>query len=141
MARTGATTRPRTLWEEGQERGRNVVVLGLALALSAVSLDLVLSGELTMFFGLAFIASCGVLALVVRPEDFFTVGVLPPLLLVAVFVLLGVLRPGTVGAADDRVIQAVFSGLATHSATLVSGYALCLLLLAIRHRVLSRQFA
>lgn len=120
--------------EAGREPGRQVVLLGAALALSAVAFDLALAGELTMFFDLTFVTLCLALAMTVKPHDFFTVGVLPPLLMTATFALLGGVRPASVGAVGDSVLQATISGLAHHSAALVVGYTLCLGTLAVRRR-------
>ncbi|MCW2790927.1 MAG: hypothetical protein JWO76_25 [Nocardioides sp.] len=128
----------RTLWEEGREPGRQVVALGLAVALTAVAVDLVLVGRVSLFFDLCFVALCVGLALVVRPTDFFTVGVLPPMLMVVVFTLLGLTRPGMIAHPDDGVVQAVVSGLSRHSGALVVGYVLCLTCLAVRQRVARR---
>lgn len=125
----------RTLWEEGHEPGRQVVALGMALALTTVVVDLAVVGRVSVFFDLCFVATCVAIALAVRPTDFFTVGVLPPLIMVAVFILLGITRPGVIAHPDDGVVQAVVSGLSRHSTALVIGYALCLACLAIRHRV------
>ena len=131
----------RTLWEEGHEPGRQVVVLGLALALTAVVLDQAITGTVGWFFDISFVLICVGTALMVRPRDFFTVGVLPPLLMVAVFTLLGLTRPDVIADESDGVVQAVISGLGHHAGALVVGYTLCLGILAIRHRVLSRQGA
>lgn len=125
----------RTLWEEGREPGRQVVALGLALALTAVVVDQALTGNVGWIFDVSFVLICVGTALLVRPSDFFTVGVLPPLLMVAVFTLLGLTRPGVIADKSDGVIQAVISGLGHHAGALVIGYALCLGILAIRHRV------
>ena len=73
------------------------------------------SGSLTLFFDLCFVASCGVVALAVHPRDFFTVGVLPPLLMLGVFTLLGFVAPGLVAHPSDGVVQAVVSGLSVHA--------------------------
>jgi hypothetical protein len=129
----------RTLWEEGREPGRQVVALGLALALTAVVVDQALLGEVDLFFDICFVLICVAMALAVRPSDFFTVGVLPPLLMGAVFTLLGGTRPGVIADETDGVIQAVISGLGHHAGALVTGYLLCLAILAVRHRVLSRE--
>ncbi|WP_109509297.1 DUF6542 domain-containing protein [Nocardioides speluncae] len=126
----------RTVWEEGREPGRQIVALGFACALTAVVVDMSLGGEVSLFFDLCFVALCCALALLVRPGDFFTVGVLPPLLMTAVFLLLGLVSPDAIAHRDDGVIQALVSGLATHAAALVVGYALCLVLLALRTRQL-----
>ena len=128
----------RTLWEEGHEPGRRVVLLGVAVTLTVVVLDLLLAERLGIFFDLCFVLLCIGLALLVRPSDFFTVGVLPPLLMVGVFVLLGITRPEVIADSGDGVIQAVVSGLSHHSGALVVGYLLCLATLAVRHRVLSQ---
>ena len=125
----------RTLWEEGREPGRQVVALGIALALTAVAVDMLLVGRLTLLFDLVFVVSCVALALAVRPTDFFVVGVLPPLIMMGVFVLVGLVRPDVIAHPDDGVVQAVVSGLSHHSGALVVGYLLCLTCLAVRHRV------
>ncbi len=124
----------RTLWQEGHEPGRQVVALGAALALTAVAVDLALVGRVSLFFDLCFIAVSLGLALVVRRTDFFVVGVLPPLLMVGVFALLGLTRPAVIAHPQDGVVQAVVSGLSHHSGALVVGYLLCLGCLALRQR-------
>lgn len=128
----------RSLWEEGREPGRQVVVLGLAVTLTVVALDLVLVGQISLFFDLCFVALCLALALSVRPGDFFTVGVLPPLMMTGVFVLVGALAPEAIATEGDSVVQSVVSGLAGHSGALLAGYALCLATLALRQRVTRR---
>lgn len=134
-------TRARTLWEGGREPGPQVVALGVALALTAVAVDLALVGRLSLFFDLGFVAMCLALALAVRPTDFFVVGVLPPLIMLGVFILLGAARPGVIAEPEDGVVQAVVSGLAHHSGALVAGYVLCLACLAVRQRVADPQRA
>lgn len=124
---------PPLAWE-GREPGRQVVVLGLAVALTVVLLDLLLVGQVSIFFDLSFVALCLGLAVVVRPDGFFTVGVLPPLIMLAVFGLLAVFSPETIAQPDDGVVQSVISGLATHSGALAVGYALCLSTLYLRQR-------
>ena len=131
----------RTLWEEGHESGRRVVVLGAALALTAAAVDLILFWRLTMLFDVAFVLLCVALALLVRPADFFTVGVLPPLLMVGVLTLIGATRPTLVADESDGTVQAVVSGLSAHAGALIVGYLLALGVLAVRHRVLSRAQA
>jgi hypothetical protein len=126
---------PRTLWEQGAEPGRQVVALGAATVLSAAALDLALGEELGLFFDLCFVASCVAVALRVRPRDFFTVGVLPPLLMLGTFWLLEVTRPDVLGShPEDGVVQSLVTGLAHHSGALVAGYLVCLAVLAVRHR-------
>jgi hypothetical protein len=128
----------RTLWEEGRDPGRQVVALGLALALTAVVVDQAITGSVGWILDICFVLICVGTALAVRPSDFFTVGVLPPLLMVVVFGLLGATRPDVIADPGDGVVQAVVSGLSHHAGALVVGYSLCLLTLAIRHRVLTQ---
>jgi len=130
-------TRAHTLWEEGTEPGRQVVVLGVAVTLTVVALDIFLNSRLTTVFDVVFVALCVALALLVRPRDFFTVGVLPPLLMLGAFLLLGSVATDAVAHRSDGLVQAVVTGLARHSTALIVGYALCLACLAIRHKVIT----
>ncbi|WP_211357165.1 DUF6542 domain-containing protein [Nocardioides rubriscoriae] len=125
----------RTLWEEGHEPGREVASLGVALALTAAALDLLLTGRVGVLFDLAFVALCIGLALAVRLPDSFTVGVLPPLLMLSTFLLLAMSRAEAIAQAHDGLLQAVVSGLSHHSIALVLAYVLSLGVLAVRQRV------
>ena len=113
-------------------------MLGAALVLTATALDLALSGELTLFFDLCFVATCVLLGSRTRPGadavPLSVESVLPPLLLVGLFVLLGLTAPGAVADEGDGVVQVVVSGLALHAPALAAGYAAYLGLLALRRR-------
>ncbi|WP_157544945.1 DUF6542 domain-containing protein [Nocardioides halotolerans] len=122
----------RTLWQEGHEPGRQVVALGLALTLTVAVLDLGIGGRVGLLFDLAFVAVCVALALLVRPQDFFTVGVLPPLIMLAVFVLVAISQPVAIASDDDGLVRTVVTGLSHHAVALGVGYAACLLCLAVR---------
>ncbi len=111
-----------------------MVALGLALTLTVVAIDVGIGGRVGLFFDLAFVAVCLTLALLVRPEDFFTVGVLPPLIMLAVFVLVGVSHRVAIAGDDDSLARAVVTGLSHHAVALGVGYAACLLCLAVRDR-------
>ena len=124
----------RAVWDEGREPGRAVVALGVAVALTVIVVNVAMVGRVSMFFDLWFVLLCLGLALLVRPRDFFTVGVLPPLIMVVGFAILAVDRPGAIASPRDGLVQAVVSGLAHHSAALVCGYALCLVTLLARQR-------
>lgn len=122
-------------WHPGSEPGRSVVALGFALALTAALLDVTATGAVTWLFDLCFVLLCVALALLVAPRDLFTVGVLPPLIMLVVFLLVALADVDALGHRDDGVAQAVVSGLAHHSLALCLGYALCLGLLAQRRHV------
>lgn len=125
----------RTVWEEGREPGREMVALGVALALTAAALDLLVTGRVGVLFDLAFAGLCVALALAVRPRDFFTVGVLPPLLMLSTFLLLAMSRAEAIAKPDDGLVQAVVSGLSHHSVGLAVSYALALGVLFVRQHV------
>ncbi len=125
----------RTVWEEGHESGREMVALGVALALTAAALDLLLTTEVGLLFDVGFALLCLTLALAVRPSDFFTVGVLPPLLMLSTFLLLAMSRAESIARPDDGLVQAVVSGLSHHAVGLAVGYALALAVLVVRQRV------
>ncbi|MFM6848826.1 MAG: DUF6542 domain-containing protein [Terrabacter sp.] len=113
-------------WQVGGEPGRQVVSLGVALTLTAVCIDVLLVGRLTLFFDLCFMALCLGLAALVRRRDFFLVALLPPLLMTAVFTFVALVARDAVADPRDSVVQAVVSGVATHGIALGVGYALCL---------------
>jgi hypothetical protein len=116
-----------------------VVALGLALSLSVVVLDVGMRGEVDLFFDVAFVAVCLTVAILVRPEDFFTAGVLPPLVMLVVFALVAVSHPHALGARDAGFVATVVGGLAQHAVALGIGYAGCLLCLAIRDQFVSAR--
>jgi hypothetical protein len=122
-------------WHPGHEPGRQVVALGLALALTAVVVDVLMTQSVTWVFDVCFVAVCVVLALLVAPRDLFTVGVLPPLIMLSVFVLVALADTDALAHRGDSTAQAVVSGLAHHSLALCLGYGLCLALLAQRRHV------
>lgn len=129
----------RTLWEEGRKPGRQVITLSAGATLAAVLADLLVNGELTLLFDVAFILVCIAAALAVRPRDFFVVGVFPPLLLLGTVTVLCAFDPGAVAEPDDGAIQAVVSGLAHAAGALVVGYSLTLGVLAMRQMAFQQR--
>ena len=109
-----------------------MVALGLALALTVAVLDVGIGGQVGLVFDLAFVGVCVIVALLVRPEDFFTVGVLPPLIMVTVFVLVATSHRVAIASDGDGLAQAVITGLSRHAVALGAGYAACLICLAVR---------
>lgn len=133
------TSGSRTLWEEGDRPGHEVAALTVALLLTAATVDLALDGRLGLLFDLVFVTVCVAAALLVRPADFFTVGVLPPLAMLVTVVLLAVAQPASVAHAQDGVVQATVSGLSGHATALVVGYLLCLGTLALRNQAQAKR--
>ncbi|HET7430448.1 MAG TPA: DUF6542 domain-containing protein [Nocardioides sp.] len=122
------------LWD-GQTRGSEVAALAAALTLTAAAVEITLVGHLRLFFDLCFVTICLLSALLVRPRDFFTVAVLPPLLMFATMVIVALNGPKVIAHAQDSTVQAVVTGLAHHSVALFTGYAVCLLALLARQRL------
>jgi len=129
--RVSAHRTPRPIWE-GESRGSEVVALTAALTLTAAAAEITLSGRLGWFFDLCFVAVCLTAAMTVRPRDFFTVGVLPPLLMLGTMVLVALNGTHVIAARNDSVVQAVITGLAHHAVALFVGYAVCLVTLGLR---------
>jgi Domain of unknown function (DUF6542) len=122
------------LWD-GHTRGSEVAALAAALTLTVATIEVSLVGHLRLFFDLCFVVICLVSALMVRPRDFFTVGVLPPLLMFATMVLVALNGPDVIADRHDSIVQAIITGLAHHSVALFAGYAVCLLTLLARQRL------
>ncbi len=123
----------RPIWD-GESRGSEVVALTVALTLTAATVEITVGGHLRLFFDLCFVAICLAAAMLVRPRDFFTVGVLPPLLMVGTMVLVALNGTEVIAHRHDSVVQAVVTGLARHSVALFVGYAVCLVTLVLRQR-------
>jgi hypothetical protein len=131
VSRTRSETRPQ--WE-GDTRGSEVAVLATAVVLTVAAAEVLMVGHLRLFFDLCFVVVCLGAALMVRARDFFTVGVLPPLLMFGTMVLVALNGPQVIAAAHDGLVQAVITGLAHHSLALFAGYAVCLVTLLARQR-------
>lgn len=123
------------LLRDGHTRGSEVAALASALTLTVATVEISVAGHLGLFFDACFVAICLVSALLVRRRDFFTVGVLPPLLMLGAMVIVALNGPDVIAAPQDSKVQAVISGLAHHSGALFAGYAGCLLTLLTRQRL------
>lgn len=128
----------RTIWD-GDKPGSEVVALSVALVLSATALEVSLAGRVGFFFDLSFVLICLGMALLVRPRDFFTVGVMPPLVLLGTFVIVALNGTKVIAKPHDSVVQAVVTGLAHHSLALFFGYAVCLGTLLVRQQLTRRS--
>ena len=103
------------------ETGPSAIALGVALALTWLVLDTLVSTPLGALLGTGFALTCLWLALTIRPGHFFTVGVLPPLLLVGVLVLAALLRPAALDG--DGLLDRVVGGLVDQRLALVLAWA------------------
>ncbi|MGH3414807.1 MAG: DUF6542 domain-containing protein [Marmoricola sp.] len=128
-----------TLWEEGRLPGDRVARLAVLACALVATVDAVLGLRMGWVFGVGFVLICLGAALVVHPRDFFWVGVLPPMLLLACSVVLSAVDRSEVGLPGNGYVQGVVSGLAHNADVLVVGYGLALLVLGIRHHVADRR--
>ena len=124
---------PTPIWD-GRTRGSEVVALASALTLTAAAAEVAMVSGLGVLFDLCFVAICLTAAFLVRPRDFFTVGVLPPLLMLGTMLLVALNGVDVIAARHDNVVQAVVTGLAHHSVALFVGYAVALVTLVLRQR-------
>lgn len=127
------------MWEEGRISGSRVTRLAVLAGMLVLALDLALSRRLSLVFDLGFVLICVGAALAVRPRDFFSVGVLPPLLLLGFVGAVALVDTAWVARPDDGFVQAVVSGLAHRADGLLVASLLSLAVLAIRQRVTLRR--
>ena len=105
--------------------GRGVALLSLAALGAAAGVNVVLAHGLLMFFDLCFVVVCLVASAAVRRRDFFTAGVLPPLLLAVVVAGVALTRPAVFDSVGGA-FEAFMTGLAQHALGLLAGYTLAL---------------
>lgn len=125
--------RARTLWEEGDEPARSVALLGVAVAITLLVVDLLLTGSVGILFDIGFVLLCVGLALRVRPRDFTLIAVLPPALMLGTFWTHAVFSP------EESTIQALVRTVSEHIEALVIGYTLFLGCLLLRHEFVRRR--
>ena len=128
----------------GAEPPVGLVVGPAAMLLLVVALvEIQLRGTVGMGTGVALVLVAVATALAVRIRDLFTAGVLPPLLLVAVLVVVAVAQPAGIRVTEldptASVVQRVIAGFVDLAGALVVAHALALVLVALRMRVARRQ--
>ncbi len=111
--------------------GRGVTVVSLVAVGLCAGVDVLLTGEITMFFDLCFVVVCLVSTMAVRRRDLFTTGVLPPLLFAVVVASVAFVDP-EVFVQVGGAFKAFMSGLAQHASGLITGYAVGLLTVGCR---------
>jgi hypothetical protein len=119
------------------ELGAGAVVAVSAGCLGgAAAVQRALTDHLGVFFGICFVLAVLTAALLVRTDGFFTVGVLPPLLLLAVITAVGVVDPAAIaapGLSDDAgLLQRVIAGVVSQAPALVIGHAAALGVIGLR---------
>jgi hypothetical protein len=123
----------------GAEPPRAQVVLGAGVVLAlAVMLEVAVRDHIGLFTGLVLVAVSIGAALLMRPDDLFTAGVLPPLLTLVLLVGVAVLHPAAVSvrALDPgaSAVQVVIAGFVDVAGALVVAHMLALLLVGLRVR-------
>jgi hypothetical protein len=115
------------------------VVLGAGVVLAlAATLEVAVRGHMGLFTGLVLVMVSMGAALLMRPDDLFTAGVLPPLLTLALLVGVALLQPSAVSvrALDPSAsaTQVVIAGFVDVAGALVVAHMLALLLVGLRVR-------
>lgn len=115
---------------------RGAVLVSAIGVVGAAALQLLLTDRLGIFFGICFVLASLTAALTVRSDGFFTVGILPPLLLLGVLTAVASIRPSAIdapGLADDAgLVQRVIAGVVSQAAALVIGHGLAIAVLGVR---------
>jgi hypothetical protein len=119
--------------------GSRVTRLAVLLGLVALAPDLLIHQHLSPLFDVLFVLVCLGAALAVRPRDFFSTGVLPPLLLLGLITLVAVVQRDWVADPGDGLVQAVVSGLAHRASGLMAAYVVTLGVLAARQQMLVKR--
>lgn len=127
------------MWEEGRWSGNRVTRFSVLLCVLVGGFDLLVTHRIGVVFGIGFVLVCVIAAMAVRPQDFFRVGVLPPLLLLGCAMVLSLVARGSVVDQQSGYLQGVISALARGAGGLMAGYLLALVLLAIRHHMIGRR--
>jgi hypothetical protein len=113
-----------------------VVVLSAVCLGGAATVQLALTDHLGVFFGICFVLAALTAALLVRTSGFFTVGVLPPLLMLGIIVAVGAVAPSGIdapGLADDAgFLQRVIAGVVSQAPALVIGHGVALGVIGLR---------
>ena len=130
-----------TRWEEGRWSGTRVTRFSIFACVLLVAAELAVRGHLGPTFDVGFVLLCVGIALAIRPDEFFNVGVLPPMLLLGICVILAVVRRDAIAPSGDWLVQSVISGLAHHSVGLLVAHGGLLAVLALRHRVLGGRYS
>ena len=120
---------------EHELTSRGVVVLGTALLCAATALQVWLASSLGVFFSICFVLTVLTTTLLVRSDGFFVVGVLPPLLMLALLTAVAYWAPTHINAPVTEsagTVQLVIAGLVAHATPLVVAHLAALGIIASR---------
>ncbi len=113
-------------------------MLVVVLLSAATALEVWLSDRLGLFFAACFVLTVLTAALLVRTDGFYAVGVLPPLLMLAILLAVAWTTPQAIqahGLAEQAgTLQRVIAGVVSHATPLAIGHGLVLLVIAARIR-------
>lgn len=112
-------------------------MLAIALLTATTALQVWLSESLGIFFSICFVLTVLTTSLLVRSDGFFVVGVLPPLLMLALLTGVAVFAPTSIDApvpASSGVVQLVIAGLVAHAVPLAVAHLSALAIIVARVR-------
>lgn len=128
----------RTLWEEGRWPAKQVIRASAFVCIALAGFDILATSHVGWIFRLGFVALCALAALAVKPGEFSSLLVLPPLEVLGLAITLSVIDRGAIAPKGASFIEGMATGLARMSGALFVGYALFLAICAIRMYVISR---
>lgn len=145
-ARDVSPAPPRTAPWVGAEPPKALVLLGAAGSMAVLAvLEVLVVGHIGLLVGLGFVVVCIAAALVVRAEDLFTAGVLPPLLMLGLLLAVSLLHPAgiAVRALDHGAgtLQVLIAGFVAQAGALVVAHMLALVLVGLRVRAVHVRHA
>lgn len=142
-ASTMTDVRRRAPWVGAEPAAAHVVAAAAGLLLATAIVEILVRDSIGLVVGVALVLAAVAAALLVPVRNLFTAGVLPPLLLLALLVVVAVVYPDGIGAArlaaSASVPQRVIAGFVDLAGALVVAHGLALLLVALRARVAHRN--
>jgi len=123
----------------GAEPPRRLVLLGAAAGLVlAATCEILVRGSLGLVTGLGLVVVSIGAALLMRPAELFTAGILPPLLSLGLLIVVAVVHPQAIGVRSldpgAGTAQVVIAGFVDLAGALVVAHLLALLLVGMRMR-------
>lgn len=123
----------------GAEPPRGAIIVGAALALTAgATLEVLIRGHIGLGTGVFLVLVSVGSALLMRPDELFTAGVLPPLLTMALLLGVALVYPTAVSVRaldpDASTAQVVIAGFVDVAGALVVAHMLSLVLVGLRVR-------
>ena len=125
-------------WVGAEPPQRLVIAAAAAVLVLAATLEILVRGEVGLLTGLSLVLVSIGAALLMRPAELFTAGILPPLLTLGLLIGIAVVFPQGIGVRSldpaAGTAQVAIAGFVDLAGALVVAHALALLLVGMRIR-------